>query len=142
MFPYIDCSAYKYGEILKGSPIASCVPSVIKQVKKFIQLSKENDFKPNKDTKVISWVGGNDIFGNIVKTLNIHNIDIKNIMEDFKNFQPSLLVSNVQTRIKLLEAFGIEPKNIYVFALPNFKHVSAVQQIFYRVYYTYPKSNY
>ena len=94
MFPYIDCSDNQYGKVLKGSPIASCVPSVIKQVKKFIELAKQNDFKPNKDTKVIIWVGGNDVFGNIVKTLNIPKINIKNIREQFNKFHPSLLVNN------------------------------------------------
>ncbi|AIT09226.1 hypothetical protein LO80_04045 [Candidatus Francisella endociliophora] len=129
MFPYADCPADKYGEVLKGSPIASCVPSVTKQVKKFIKLAKANDFKPTTDTKVIIWVGGNDVFGNIVKILNIPNIDVKNIKSEFKKFQPSLLVNNVKTSIKLLENFGIKPKNIYVFALPNFKYVPAVHQL-------------
>ena len=129
MFPYIDCSDNQYGKVLKGSPIASCVPSVIKQVKKFIELAKQNDFKPNKDTKVIIWVGGNDVFGNIVKTLNIPKINIKNIREQFNKFHPSLLVNNVQTSIELLESYGIKPRNIYVFALPNFKYVPAVHQL-------------
>lgn len=129
IFPYIDCSDDQYGEVLKGSPIVSCVPSVIKQVKKFIELAKSNDFKPNKNTKVIIWVGGNDVFGNIVKTLNIPKIDIHNIKEQFSTFHPSLLVNNVSISVDLLEAYGIQPENIYVFALPNFKYVPAVHQL-------------
>lgn len=129
MFPYIDCSNDQYGEVLKGTPIASCVPSVIKQVKMFIELAKQNDFKPTEGTKVIIWVGGNDVFGNIVKTLNIPKIDIKNIKEQFRTFHPSRLVNNVETSVTLLQAYGIKPRNIYVFALPNFKYVPAVNQL-------------
>lgn len=129
LYPYIDCPADKYGEVLQGLPSSSCVPSVTKQVKKFIELAKSSDFTPRADTKVIIWVGGNDVYGNIVKVLSIPKIDIKNIKSEFKRFHPSLLVSNVKTSIKLLKDFGVNPKNIYVFALPNFKYVPAVQEL-------------
>ena len=128
-FPYTNCSDDQYGTVIKGSSRISCVPSVNKQVKKFIELAKNNGYKPNENTKVVIWVGGNDVFGNIQKTLGVTNLNLSKITEQFKKYHASLLAKNVNSSIKELKSFGVKSSNIYVFAIPNFKYVPAVHEL-------------
>jgi len=129
LFPYVECTDEQYGTVKSLQPPVSCVPSVITQVKRYTSLAKADNFKPDENTKVIIWVGGNDVFGNIMKAFNVTKLDHKKLIAQLKAYHPSRLVKNIRTSVELLKDSGFKSSNIYVFALPNFKYVPAVRQL-------------
>lgn len=125
--PFISCNPQDYGK--EVSENIACTPNTTTQVQKFLKIAKTNNYKDFKKTRVILWVGGNDVNGNILKILSLGKLNIKKLISQIKAYHPSLLNNNISLDIKLLKQAGVPAKNIYVVGLPNFKYVPAVRDL-------------
>ena len=121
--PYVKCTDDQYAD--KVSDTLGCTPNGLTQINRFLEVSKDWSKADKSNTRVVLWIGNNDIYNNIMKAINLLDLTkIKNFKELsalISKYPYASLIRNITTSINLLVDDGYDAKNIYLFGIFNFK---------------------
>lgn len=136
--PYNNANCKSFGPGLIA-PKNACVPGLLRQIDSYLN---DVNFRPNAHTLFIIWAGGNDIFNNVAKFLNITHGEPK-AEELINNVHKTLsfgFVTNQKDRLELsypinnllaakdkLIAAGVSAEQIYIIDLPNLAKAPAAK---------------